>query len=161
MDFDVQRCTRHCAKTEQELQPDEMFYSVLIVEGADVMRYDYSAEVWEGPPEAALGWWKSKMPGRNAKKIHWAPNDVLLEYFEQLEDQTLQRDTRYILALLLIRRRVVRLEETEQDDQNTETMILYCPRRESTYKVLCAMPTEPRIEEIQEELAKLLFADAE
>ena len=160
MDYEVQRCTRHCAKTGRELQPGEVFYSTLLAEGAQVVRHDYSAEAWEGPPEKVLGWWKSQMPHRDAKRLHWAPNDVMLELLEELETQPDKQDMRYVLGLLLIRRRVVRLEETDHDAEGREISVLYCPRRERTYRVMTVMPSEQRTAEIQEELARLLFADA-
>lgn len=160
IDYEVQRCTRHCAATGHELQPGEAFYSTLTAEGAQVVRHDYSQEAWQGPPEGVLGWWKSHMPKRNAKKLHWAPNDVMLELLESLEAQPDKMDMRYVLALLLIRRRVVRLEETEKDASGREVSVLYCPRRETTYRVVTVMPNAERTIEIQEELARLLFADA-
>jgi hypothetical protein len=67
---------------------------------------------------------------------------------------------RYVLALLLVRRRVLREDEPELDEQGRQVLVLYCPRRDATYKVPTAIPTEARINEIQEELAKLLFAKA-
>ncbi len=160
VDFEVQRCTRRCATTDRQLQPGEDFFSTLQVEGAEVVRRDYSTEAWQGPPEGVLGWWKSQMPSPNSRRIHWAPNDVMLELFEELADQPERRDMRYVLALLLMRRRVVRLEETEQDEDGGELLVVYCPRRETTYKIHTTMPTAARTQEIQEELAKLLFADA-
>lgn len=160
IDYEVQRCTRHCAASGRELQPGEVFYSTLIADGAQVVRHDYGPEAWQGPPEGVLGWWKSIMPQRNAKKLHWAPNDVMLELLESLESQPDKLDMRYVLALLLIRRRVVRLEETETDESGREVSVLYCPRRETTYRVVTAMPGDERTAEIQEELARLLFADA-
>ena len=62
IDYEVQRCTRHCAATGRELQPGETFYSTLTAEGSQVVRHDYSVEAWQGPPEGVLGWWKSHMP---------------------------------------------------------------------------------------------------
>ena len=67
-----------------------------------------------------------------------------------------KRDMRYVLALLLVRRRVMRLEENEQDEQGRPVVVLYCPRREATYKVPAVVPEQSRVDEIQEELAKLL-----
>ena len=160
IDYEVQRCTRHCAATGRELQPGEAFYSTLTAEGAQVVRHDYSQEAWQGPPEGVLGWWKSHMPKRNTKKLHWAPNDVMLELLESLEAQPDKMDMRYVLALLLIRRRVVRLEETEKDASGREVSVLYCPRRDTTYRVVTVTPGAQRTTEIQEELARLLFADA-
>jgi hypothetical protein len=39
-------------------------------------------------------------------------------------------------------------------------MVLYCPRREAEYRVPATPPSDERVAEIQQELARLLFADA-
>jgi hypothetical protein len=174
MDYEIHRSTRHCAKTGRELVPGETFYSVLTAAGSQLVREDFANETWEGPPEGALGWWKSHVPSPDARKLHWAPNDVMLDLFEQLADDAGQADLRYVLALLLIRRRVMRLEDTERSEstgdptgepthensQPGETIVLYCPRRESEHRIAAVAPTAERVIEIQQELARLLFADA-
>ena len=160
IDFEVQRCTRHCAASGRELKAGETFYSTLVAEGSQVVRHDYAEEAWQGPPEGVLGWWKSQMPHRESKKMHWAPNDVMLELLEQLEHQPQSADMRYVLSLLLVRRRVLRLEETRRDERGCELSVLYCPRREATYHVLTIIPNDQRTAEIQEQLARLLFAPA-
>src|SRR6187549_1574499 len=109
-DFEVQRCTRQCAKTERQLLPGETVYSVLLAEGSEIKRLDYAAEAWQAPPETAIAWWKSQLPGASSKRVHWAPNEVILDYFERLQSDESKADIRYVLALLMIRRRIVRLE---------------------------------------------------
>lgn len=155
LDFEVQRCTRRCAATERELAPGEEFYSVLVSEGGQVVRYDYSKEAWSGPPEKSVGWWKSQMPGLETKKLHWAPSDVLLHYFIELESQPERADERYVLALLLVRRRIARLEETRREGDG-EVLILYCPKNETEYQVPIVTPTEKRAGQIQEKFSRLL-----
>lgn len=156
MDYEVQRCSRRCAGSGRELAPGESFYSVLIAEGADLRRYDYSLETWKGPPQEAIGWWKSQIPDPGASRRHWAPNDVMLQFFDELAEQPDKQDMRYVLALLLVRRRVMRLEESQAGAEGRELMVLYCPRREATYQVPAVVPEQSRIDEIQEELARLL-----
>lgn len=160
MDFEVQRCSRRCSQTDRELAPNETFYSALIAEGAEVVRYDYCEEAWDGPPEKSVGWWKSRMPDPKSNKVSWAPNDVMLQYFEGLADKPEKEDVRFVLALLLIRRRVVRLEESEVSESGQDEMVLYCARREATYRVANVTVDSQRTKEIQEELAALLFANA-
>lgn len=166
LDFEVQRCTRRCATTDRQLEPGESCYSVLEAQGAEIVRKDFCAEAWDGPPEKAFGWWKSRIPEPTAKKIKLAPNDVLLELFDQLVDQPDGDDMRYVLALLLVRRRVLRVETPPESTHEpagpgTETLTVYCSRRETTYDLPVVTPDEERIEEIQQQLSELLIADAE
>ena len=160
MDYEVQRSARRCAATGREFAPGEEFYSALVAEGAQLRRYDYAASAWQGPPPAAIGWWKAAVPDRATARSRQAPNDVLLGFFEELADKPDRQDMRYVLALLLVRRRVMRLDETERDGQGREMLVLYCPRRDATYRTPVAVPDESRVGPIQDELARLLFANA-
>ncbi|HBO44727.1 MAG TPA: hypothetical protein DD670_12520 [Planctomycetaceae bacterium] len=156
MDYEVQRCTKRCYATERELQPGDVYYSALVLEGNEPERRDYAPEAWPGPPEGAIGWWKAEIPSSKKKRKHWAPNDVMLQFFDELEKQQDKQDLRYVLALLLARRRVMRHEETERDATGQEVAVLYCPRRDETYRIAAVVPEQSRIDEIQEELAQLL-----
>lgn len=162
LDFEIKNCSRHCAATGRELQPGEEYFAVLRKSGADVLREDYAVDQWNGPPADCLGWWKSKLPlATNAGKPQWAPNDVMLQLFEQLGEQPLQSDMRYVLSLLLIRRRLLKLEESVRDAQGIEQLTLYCPRNETQYQIPAILPDDARVTEIQNELAKLLFSSPE
>jgi hypothetical protein len=171
LDFEVQRSTRRCAATDRPLEPGDVCYSVLEVQGADVVRHDYCGEAWNGPPDEAFGWWKSRVPGPTTRKIKLAPNDVLLELFDQLADRPDHQDMRYVLTLLLLRRRVLRLDVAlgqpcEQalatmPDAAAELMNVYCPKRDAAYDVPVVMPREARIDEIQEQLSELLVSGNE
>jgi hypothetical protein len=170
LDFEVQRSTRRCAATNRPLEPGEFAYSVLEVHGAEVIRKDFCSEAWTQPPTSTIGWWKSRIPQPTAKRIKLAPNDVLLQLFDQLADRHEQWDIRYVLALLLIRRRVLRLDAPADGigavrpaatDDSPESMVVYCPKREATYRVPVAMPDPARIDEIQMQLSDLLIAGAE
>jgi hypothetical protein len=157
-EYEVQRFTRRCAATGREFQPGETFYSVLVPDGVQIRRMDYSAEAWAGPPSEAIAWWKSQAPGKHTHWMVWAPNDVLLDYLEQLEAQSSEWDKRYILALLLLRRRVLRLEESVWSEDGQEIMLFYCPRRQTHYRVLVVPPGAERTTVIQQELMELLGA---
>jgi hypothetical protein len=156
MDYEVQRSARRCTTSGREFAPGETYFSVLVAEGAELKRYDYSVEAWTGPSAEAVGWWKSQVPDQTAARKHWAPNDVMLHFWDELAEQPDKQDMRYVLTLLLIRRRVFRLEEETRDPQNREILAVYCPRREQTYQVVAVTPEPTRIDQIQEELAALL-----
>lgn len=159
-EFEVARASRSCAATGRELRDGERFFSALVPAGAQLERRDYSPEGWTGPPAEALAWWQATMPSRSARRARLAPNDVLLELFEELAARPEVQDQRYVLALLLVRRRVLRLEENIAAG-GQDVCRLFCPRNEQTYEVPVAVPDAERAQEIQDELARLLYASAE
>ena len=160
LDFDIQRCTRRCLATDRELKAGDVVYSVLLPSGSRVVRQDYSEEGWPGAPENAIGWWKSTIAESGAKKMHWAPNEVLLHFFQQLTENATKEDVCYVLALLLVRRRVLRVEATEDAPDGRETLVVYCAANETEYRVTVNLPNEERIRVIQHELAHLLQTGA-
>jgi hypothetical protein len=169
LDFEVQRTSRRCTATDLPLEPGDICYSVLEFQGADVIRKDFSSAAWTEPPGEAFAWWRTQIPEPTAKKVKLAPNDVLLELFDQLADNPASDDLRYVLALLLVRRRVFRLETAAEvfdgspasDSSGSSNLAVYCPKRETSYCIPAVMPGDARIDEIQLQLSDLLIAGAE
>lgn len=106
-EFKVARCSRKCFAQGRPLRDGEWFYSVVIEDGEDLTRREYSAEAWTGPPEGTVGWWKGRMPLAGARKLVLAPDPVLVDVLRGLDDSENRRQLRYLLALMLLRRRVV------------------------------------------------------
>lgn len=108
-DYKVGRCSRRCFAQDRPLRPGEWFYSVVIEDDqGDLTRRDYSQEAWTEPPEAALGWWKGRMPQSGTRKLVLAPDAVLIDLLRQLKGDPERGELAYLMALLLLRRRVVR-----------------------------------------------------
>jgi len=156
IDYDIERCTRRCAATDRELKIGETCYSVLVAEGSAVVRRDYSKEVWTGPPDDAVGWWQTTIADPHAGRMYWAPNDVMLHYFERVLEDPTAADARFVLALLLVRRRVLRVEAHEQDQIGQRVLVLHCARKECEYRVNEVLPTPERAAAIEQQLAELL-----
>ena len=110
MDYEFQHGVRCCSATGRQFTPGETYYSVLVAEGVELKRYDYAADAWRGPPETAIGWWQSQVPDAGGSRKHWATNDVMLQFWDELAKEPDKGDMRYVLTLLLARRRVFRFE---------------------------------------------------
>src|SRR6056297_2858332 len=119
-EFKVKRCSRRCFKLDRPLRDGEWYYSVVIEDDEDLLRRDYSAESWTDPPAGALGWWKSQMPTQEQRKLVLAPPEVLVDLLRQLEHRPEQAKIRFLLALMLLRRRLLRpLTRAELDGHRT------------------------------------------
>ena len=156
LDYDVDRCARRCCATEREFRPGDEVISSLVSEQGQVKRCDYLASAWPGPSESTLAWWKGRVPEPSDHKPRWAPNEVMLECFEQLAGVADKPELRYLLALVLVRKRILRQEATEKDEQGREVAVFYCSRSESEHRVLQAFPSAERAAEVQAELLQLL-----
>ena len=155
--MDIPKPSKTCSATHRELKPGETFFSVLVEEPSGVRRLDYAAESWTGPPPYAAGWWKSTVPVANEKKIKLAPNEILLELFEDLVGQPDKLDVRYVLTLLLIRRRLFRYEREEETEIGEKTLIVYSLKQNVTFEIPVVMPNAERLKEVQDYLNSLLY----
>lgn len=157
LDFEIQRSERRCSVSDRELQPGEYFYSVVLDQDGTVVRRDYSLESWKGPPENCVGWWKTQVPSLATLRMKWAPTDVMLHYFERLADDPSKQDVRYVLSLLMLRRRIFVQRGTVELEDGTELITYHCPRKGQEYEVQSVELPANRIEQIQSELAELLY----
>lgn len=146
----------------RELQPGDVFFSALIEEKDAMRRLDFAAEHWTAPdgdslPNNWVGWWKTQIPAAQEKKVKLAPNDILFALFDELRAKPDQSDMLYVLTLLLIRRRLLKYEREEETESGRKVLIVYGLKDNAVYEIATAMPDRQRLEEIQEQLAQLLY----
>jgi hypothetical protein len=157
MEYQIQANTRRCAVTGRELVPGEKYYSVLIDEAGKFVRKDYAAEGWQGPPTEAFSFWSGKVPLATENRRPRIDDDLLVDCFQRLEGQTEPErvNFRYVVALLLMRRKRFRFEEARSDG-DVEILRLRCVRTGSLYQVLNPCLTEEQMASVQEEVFKVL-----
>lgn len=171
MDLKLQRPAAACHETSEPFAPGDVMYSALVRDAGSLVRFDWSANAWSGPPPETLAWWRSIVPEQPDSGVSLAPVDVLLDTLEALENQPDARPLRYLLALQLVRRRVLRFAENSPEpeavhnDQDVvsreETVAFFCRRRERDYLVVVANPSPEEQVGIEEQLASLLWSGGE
>lgn len=171
-DYSITKCTRRCAVSGRALEPEENYFSVITSAGDDIARIDIAASQWTGPSEGTIGWWRSKMPAAAAKRLRPAPSGVLLDILSDLLQRPGKESLAYLLALLLIRRRVLQEEQSFLDsDDGTSAALppddavevahwnLVCPADGRQWHVPVITPSTDQCTALQAELKELLFTD--
>lgn len=158
IDFDFKRSSRKCAVSGRRFNVGEEFHSILVEENGQFVRKDVSAEDWNGPPENCIGWWKSKIPDLAEGQVFWAPKDVLLAFFQHLADSGKELDTTYVMAVLLVQKKHLRLLDTITRDDR-EFMLLTNNSTKEKFEVVVTPISNERIRLIQDELTEKLFTD--
>ena len=157
VDYQIQSGTRTCCITGKVLTPGETFYSVLIPEGAQLVRRDYSREAWQGPPEGAVGYWQARVPEHDSSRRPVIDDDVLMECFTRLEGATEPRQLgfRYVVALLLMRRKRLKFEDVDVKD-GQEVLSLRCTQTRAVREVINPGLSDSEISGVQDEVNKML-----
>lgn len=119
MDYQLKPIGKTCTATGEELQPGAECFSVLLEENGRFARQDFSAAGWSGPPEGAVGYWRTTVPEPADDKPKPLDSESLLQSFEQLtEDANPAREKlRFVMALLLVQKRRLKFDGNRRDGE--------------------------------------------
>lgn len=112
--YELGRSTGVCAATGEPLAPGSVAVAVLVErEDSEVLeRLDFSAAAWDdgARPANLFCFWRRRIPESNEKPKPFIDDDELVALFDQLgdADQDRQLAFRFILSLILIRKRLLR-----------------------------------------------------
>lgn len=148
-----------CARCERAFEPDEVHWSALAVAQEQLAREDCCRACWRALDEAAAGerpawlfWWRTRH--EVARKAGLALNLEAIEaLFLGLEGraETRLRELRYVLCLLLMRKRRLKIERIARDEEG-ESMFVRRPRRQESLRVFVFDFDAARMGELREEL---------
>jgi hypothetical protein len=157
VDYQIQPSTRRCSASGRELRAGEQYYSVLLEEGGKFVRKDYSVEVWQGPPEGAFSFWLGRLSPPQAKRRQPIDDEMLLDCFQRLQGQLEPSRIRfrYVLALLLMRRRRLKFE-TSRTEGPQEVLVMRCTRTGARHEVVNPGLTEEELATVQDDMFQAL-----
>ncbi len=157
MEYQIQPNSRRCAVTGRELQPGERFFTALVEENHQFVRKDYCPDAWQGPPAGAFGFWSGRVSTAVATLKPRFDDDLLEDCFNRLSGQSepSRVNFRYVVALLLMRRRRLRYESSLMEN-GIEKMILRCLRTNEKHEVVNPQLGDDEMNQVQEEVFKVL-----
>lgn len=167
MEPKIHRPQAQCSRTGHHFQPGDAIVSALVRSPEGLVRTDALATAWAGAPEKTVAWWRSLYPRPDAGGAVLAPNDVLLDILEQLDGREEEAPLRYLLALQLVRRRVLRFVDQPTGTSATphapasteaEPLRLACRKRDCEYVVKVAPPEPATAAAVEARLAALLWS---
>ena len=167
MDLKIQRLSPTCNQTGSEFKAGDVIFSALVREEGNLVRRDWSHEAWVSPPDGTLAWWRSVVPEQIDQRASLAPVEVLLDTLESLADQPEEASLRYLLALQLLRRKVLRFTESRSEGEadaschTGEVVSLACRRRDCEYQVMAILPEAEEHAALEDRLASLLWSGGE
>jgi len=162
MDWNIQQPNRECCACGKEFEEGELYFSALFDTGEGFDRKDHCPTCWEtaGAQKQAFSFWKTHAPTKQEDRKLFVDNDLLFDFFLRLSEEKGQQPDhktkfRYILALILMRKRKLRFVDVVRDNA-AEHLILRCPKEDRRFKVLDPGLTEEEADTVKDDLSQIL-----
>lgn len=158
-EWDIKGRAEKCAVTDRLFQDGEYFYTLLFHDKEGFRRMDLSEEAWQqrNDNRQPFSFWRSKFepppPPQPEPLEKQTAEDLLRRYMG--EENAQHANARYILALMLERKRI--LKQIEAKDDGTGRILIY--EHAKTGEVFVVPDPQLRLDQleaVQNEVAALL-----
>lgn len=163
MEYQLPRNSRKCTATGKAILPGEAYFSVVRETITGLVREDYAATEWKGPPQDAIGYWKGKIPESGPPKPKPITAEAMVGLFEELVTEADPDKLRlsYVLTLLLMRKKVFKLQDVERSGDEEYLLLRVSPGYVTdnvgpNIRVLDPQLTDDETSEVEAELMALL-----
>jgi hypothetical protein len=161
VDWRISRRQGACGVCGRAFEDGEPHFSALLVEGEELARRDACRACWRtGAGEGALFWWRTRHQEhkRRGLALNVEALEALFLSLEGRAEASLQ-ELRYVLCLLLMRKRRLKIERVLRDGAG-EAMLVHRPRRKESLRVQVFDFQPERIDELRTRLQEV-FEGAE
>lgn len=130
--YESVRPTHQCASSGRRFEPGEVFVATLSEPeepGEELVRHDFAAEAWERgarPEGTPIAVWRTREPADDRPRSLLPDTDELWAMFEGLDAEAAGRGAvfRYLLALMLMRKRILGLVDQRVGDGGRPVLVL-------------------------------------
>jgi hypothetical protein len=153
-DWKFSRRRERCGACDAAFEDGSRHVSTLSLRGEELSRADVCLACWERDvPDRAIFFWYTRQ-SRERRGLH-LDLSTLEQLFLRLEGRKEARmlEMRYVLALLLMRKKRLRLVRVVREPR--ETLVVRRPRREEALEVAVFDFRAERIEELRRELMEI------
>ena len=159
-DWEINKPIGQCAGTGKTIEYGQEYYGALVQTNEGLQRCDFSEEYWLNEKPQVFCFWKTKLPDPEQKKQIFIDDNMLMAFFERLENETEQEkiNFRFVLALILMRKRIFKYDETRTEDEK-EIWKLRVVGDKSFVEVENPHLDEEQIEQLSSQLGEILHTD--
>jgi len=162
-DWEVNKPLGQCFGSGRKIEHGEEYFGALVVAEEGLQRQDFCAEYWESEKPDVFCHWKTKLPEPGQKKQLFVDDQMLMTFFERLARETDQEkiDFRFVLTLILMRKRLLKYDESRTED-GKEIWRLRIPgdrSAEGLVEVVNPHLDEEQIEQLSSQIGEILHPD--
>ncbi|MGD8452224.1 MAG: hypothetical protein PVJ57_10435 [Phycisphaerae bacterium] len=156
-EWQVTRAGRVCRQCERTFEVGEVFRAVLYETRAGYEREDYCQQCSPPADREPVGTWQAQRAAPTTAKTPSFDREAIYSFFMRLEDEDQPEKVqfRFLLALLLWRKKVLKFRETAEAN-GRECWVFSVTGGDQTYRVVRPELDEAQLEELSSQLEQVL-----
>ncbi len=159
-EWEIHKPLGQCHGTKRKIEYGEEYVGALVVTEEGLQRRDFCIDYWESQKPDVFCYWKTRLPEPGQKKQLFVDDQMLMAFFERLEKETEQEkiNFRFVLALILMRKRILKYDETINKDDK-EVWRLRIVGEKQTAEVVNPHLNEEQVEQLSSQIGEILQMD--
>jgi len=159
-DWEINKPLGQCCGSGIRIEPGEEYYGALVETEQGLQRRDFSGAYWEREKPPVYCFWKTRLAAPNEKKQLFVSDEMLMAFFERLAPETEAEKVsfRFVLALVLMRKRRLKYDSTKMDAQR-EIWCLRVAGDKDVVEVVNPHLAEDQVETLTSQIGQILQAN--
>ena len=159
-DWEITKTLGECCGSGRKLEIGQEYFAALLETDEGFERRDFSVEFWEEQKPEVYCYWKTKMADPQQKKKIFINDEMLMSFFERLEEETEEEKVnfRFVLALVLMRKRKLKYDSSN-DEFGKEIWTVKVTGENRTVRFINPHLTEEQIEQLSSLMGQILQVD--
>ena len=159
-EWEVDKPLGQCCGTGRKIEYGEEYFGALVEIDEGLQRRDFCADYWESEKPNVFCYWRSKLPHPDQKKQIFVDDEMLMAFFERLENETGQEKVnfRFVLALILMRKRRLKYDATRVEN-GKEIWRLRIVGEKEIVEVVNPHLDEEQVEQLSSQIGQILQTD--
>jgi len=159
-EWEVDKPLGQCCGTGRKIEYGEEYFGALVEIDEGLQRRDFCADYWEREKPNVFCYWRSRLPHPDQKKQIFVDDEMLMAFFERLENETGQEKVnfRFVLALILMRKRRLKYDATRVEN-GKEIWRLRIVGEKEIIEVINPHLDEEQVEQLSSQIGQILQTD--
>ena len=159
-EWEIEKPLGQCYGTGKKIEYGEEYFAALVETDEGLQRRDFCAEYWQDKKPDVFCYWKTKLPHPDQKKQIFVDDEMLMAFFERLENETGQEKVnfRFVLALILMRKRRLKYDATRVEN-GKEIWRLRIVSEKEIVEVINPHLDEEQVEQLSSQIGQILQTD--
>lgn len=159
-EYQMPRRSERCCACDRRFEVGDAIQACLFETPGGYERRDYCVAC-PRPDDVPLAMWRTRRPEPAVPRATPFDREAILAFFRRLAgaDTPAKLQLRFVLALLLWRKKVLVLDSSRTSDDGTETWHFTMPKTDNAYDIQRPDLDEARIEQLSAQLEALLAGE--